>query len=310
MNPGEPWAQLHVPRQTPAPVGSPILVQSDSWPADVASEQLGVSTVINNPVEANHVLSLDHLIHGSHRAYTQADLDALNEIRDQVVTGRTTASAAAMVNAGLTPTPAQLCLDLLAATQDLDATKIAEVLSHSVWLHGPPATIEDVVMPALREIGSRWSRGECDVAHERLATTTIEYWLQIRCQTARPPAHTAVVVLSCGPSEEHTLGLAALAALLMHHGVASVNLGARTPANTLRTATHHAKASAVVLTAQLNVNRPATVAALRTVQDTSTDLYYAGAAFRTLASRRGVPGTYLGGSLTNAATHLATRLKP
>ena len=56
--------------------------------------------------------------------------------------------------------------------------------------------------------------------------------------------------------------------------------------------------SAVVLTAQLNANRPATVAALRKLRDTSAVLYYAGAAFRTLSSRRGVPGTYLGGNLT------------
>lgn len=210
-----------------------------------------------------------------------------------------------MVGAGLTATPTQLCMDFLAATHHLDATRMIDVLGRCVWLHGTPTTIDDVVMPALREIGNRWSRGECDVAQERLATTTIQNWLHTQSQTARPPAHAAVVVLSCGPSEQHSLGLSALAVLLVHHGLAYINLGVHTPAIALPTAIHNAQASAVVLTAQLQVNRPATIAALRTVEETSAVLYYAGAAFRTLASRRGVPGTYLGSSLTNAAAQLA-----
>ena len=299
----DPPARLDL-NPIPAPNGLPGSDHSHSASADEAGRRLGVPTTTVLSWERHHGLDLDHSIDGSQRRQSLADLEPM---RDQVVAARTTVTAAAMVNARLTATPTQLCGALLAATHHLDAIKIIEVLSRSKWLHGVPATIDDVVLPALREIGNRWSRGGCDVAQEHLATTTIENWLHSQSQAARPLSPAAVVVLSCGPTEQHTLGLAALAVLLAHHGLASINLGARTPATTLRTAIHDAQASAMVLTSHMNANRRATVAALRTAKDTSAVLYYAGAAFRTSASRRGVPGTYLGGSLTNAATQLATQ---
>lgn len=277
---------------------------------DQASERLAVTTATLLSWEHRHGLVLGHSTDGGPRRYSPDDLAVLERIRDRAATARTTATAAALVNARLTATPTQLCTALLAATHHLDATTILEVLERSTWLHGIPVTIDDVVLPTLREIGNLWSRGACDVAQENLATTTIQSWLHTQSQAGTPPAPSPVVVLSCGPTEQHTLGLAALAVLLAHHGLACLNLGALTPATSLRMTIHNADASAVVLTAHLDANRPATVAALRKLKDTGADLYYAGAAFRTLPSRRSVPGSYLGGSLTNAATHLAAQLKP
>ena len=283
--------------------------QPDLMSVDEVSERLGVPTATLLSWGRRHGLALGHPIGGSQR-YSPQDLVALEHIRDQDATARPIAAAAALVNARLSAIPTELCAALLGATNQLDATTVVEVLDRSAWLIGIPATIDDVVLPAFREIGNLWSRGACNIAQEQLATATIQGWLHTQSQTARPPAPTPVVVLSAGPSEQHTLGLTAFGVLLAHHGLACLDLGARTPATTLQATVRDAEASAVVLTAQLNANRPATVAALRKLRDTSAVLYYAGAAFRTLSSRRGVPGTYLGGNLTNAAAHLATQLTP
>jgi len=43
------------------------------------------------------------------------------------------------------------------------------------------------------------------------------------------------------------------------------------------------------------------------VSSTPAEVYYAGSAFRTHGSRRGVPGTYLGSQLTQAAKQVARR---
>jgi MerR family transcriptional regulator, light-induced transcriptional regulator len=276
---------------------------------DEVSERLGVPTATILSWGRRHGLVLGHPISVSRR-YSPHDLVALEQLRDRVATARTATAAAALVDARLSAVPTELCGALLGAAHQLDATTVVEVLDRSARLIGVPATIDDVVLPAFREIGNLWSRGACNIPQEQLATATIQGWLQTQSQRARPPAPTPVVVLSGGPSEQHTLGLAAFGVLLAHHGLACLDLGARTPATTLQAAVRNAEASAVVLTAQLTANRPATVAALRKLRDTSAALYYAGAGFRALSSRRGVPGTYLGGSLTNAAAHLATQLTP
>jgi methanogenic corrinoid protein MtbC1 len=307
---GSPRARLRLLQQRPASEGSPNSDQPDGMSLDQVSERLSVTTATLLTWERHHGLALGQSTDGRPRRYSPDDLAVLTRVRDQAVTARASAAAAAMVHARLTATPTQLCTALLAATHRLDVATILEVLDCSAWLRGIPATIDDVVLPALREIGNLWSRGACDVAQENLATTTVQSWLHTQSQALPPPAAAPLVVLSCGPTEQHTLGLTALAVLLAHHGLAHLDLGARTPATSLRSTIHNAGASAVVLTAHISANRSATVTTLRKLGDTGADLYYAGAAFRTLPSRRGVPGTYLGGSLTNAATHLATRLKP
>ena len=97
--------------------------------------------------------------------------------------------------------------------------------------------------------------------------------------------------------------------LLRHQRFNCRNLGAQTPAASLRVAADQCSAAAVVLVSQVGRNRAAAVAALRAVSDSGAALFYAGAAFRSITSRRGLPGHYLGGNLSQAAGHIATQLR-
>ena len=121
------------------------------------------------------------------------------------------------------------------------------------------------------------------------------------------PADAAAVVLACGPGDQHTVGLEALAALLRHEQQPCRVLGARASPRAIVTAVGAGPARAVVVVSHLRAHRLAATQALRTAAPLGPDLFYAGAAFGTVRLRRNVPGTFLGTNLQAAcATIVAT----
>jgi MerR family transcriptional regulator, light-induced transcriptional regulator len=193
------------------------------------------------------------------------------------------------------------------AAHRLDDAAVAHVLDLSRTLHGLDATVDLVLLPAMRELGEQWAGGLAEIAHEHLATTTVQTWLAAARPRVRPPAVQPPVVLACGPDEQHSLALDALAVLLAHRGLPTLYLGARVPAPSLHAAVRDSGARAVVLTCQLSRNRRSAVGALQELAASPADVCYAGAAFATPASRRDVPGHYLGESLRDAVDQLEAR---
>ena len=79
-------------------------------------------------------------------------------------------------------------------------------------------------------------------------------------------------------------------------------LGALTPLGSLRKAVEDTRASAAVVVAQRSVNRRSTVESLEGIHQLLGErAFYAGGAFSSPASRRDVPGSYLGTDMIEAA---------
>ena len=91
------------------------------------------------------------------------------------------------------------------------------------------------------------------------------------------------------------MGLEAFGVLLGRRGWPIRTLGPLTPAASLVTAVRAAEAWAAVVTSQRNVTRRAAIEAIAAATAVpGVHAFYAGSAFSSPASRRGVPGTYLG----------------
>lgn len=268
------------------------------------SDLLGVPAPTIRSWERRHSLRPDTQTRAGHRRYGVADIVGLRRMRDELAAGRSAAEAASIVRSLRTCPPAVLARRVWAAAHDFDGQAIGVALEQARTLHGLNATVDLVLLPAMRELGQQWSNGTCDVAHEHLATAAVQGWLGGAASAAPPSPAQDPVVLACGPDEQHTLGLDALAVLLGHLDVRCLHLGARVPAASLRRTVHDSGARAVVLTCQLASNRQSAIAALQALADTPAALHYAGAAFRTEASRRGLAGCYLGDSLGHAARQL------
>jgi methanogenic corrinoid protein MtbC1 len=107
--------------------------------------------------------------------------------------------------------------------------------------------LRELILPALREIGDGWERGELGIGEEHFTTTLIRerlfalsrYW----GRGAGPLA-----ILACAPGERHDIGLVAFGLVLRSHGWRIFFLGANTPVETVADAAVALKPQLVVVT--------------------------------------------------------------
>lgn len=160
--------------------------------------------------------------------------------------------------------------------------------------------VDEVLLPAMRRVGLWWERGYGDLEAERLTTATVRAWLDSKIAAAPAPREGNPVVLACGPSDLHTLGLEALAMLLRQRRQTYRLLGARTSIRSLSTAVVVNAPYAVVVVSHLPTGRLAATQSLRALAKLGPVLFYAGGAFASARLRRHVPGSYLGTDLRHA----------
>lgn len=265
-----------------------------------ASELLQVPAPTIRSWERRYDLPTSGRSAGGHRRYTGDDLVVLRRMRDEIARGLRPAAAAASAVATADVSQRSLVDDILRAVQRLDRRGILDQLRVTEASVGLAATIDAVILPVMREVGRRWQHGQADPAHEHLATVVMQSWLRDERGT-ESEVNYGPVVLSCGPNDSHTLGLDAIDALLRDHGVDCRNLGARTPAASLRTAVVQTQAAAAIIVSHLVNTRAPAMVAIRAVAGTVDAVYYAGNAFSAEHSRVDMPGTYLGDSISAAA---------
>jgi DNA-binding transcriptional MerR regulator len=237
---------------------------------------------------------------GGHRRYTRGQLDRIRWMRDLIAAGRRPAEAAALVKAGHASVPRPLIEAFLEGTGELATSRITQTLQVASETLGLDRAIDEVLLPALREVGERWHAGRMGIVHEHLATNATKAWLATIVAPG-PLRPERPVVLTCGPRDDHTLGLEAIDALLRRRRCDCRLLGARTPGESLGQAVRDTDAAAVVLACHLPGGRAVAVEALRSAERPGTQLFYAGSAFVTPGAREGVPGRYLGTNLARAA---------
>jgi DNA-binding transcriptional MerR regulator len=270
------------------------------------SERLGVPAPTLRSWERRYGLPTTARSVGGHRRYSEEALRELRLMRDETARGRRAADAARAVRAMVddaAPARSRVAL-FVAAAERMDPDLVRTVLDEAHTHLGLEATLDHVLMPGMRQIGTWWETGRCDVAQEHLTTEVARGWLARVTSYAPAPKADRPVLLACGPRDQHTLGLEGLAALLAQRRRPCRVLGARTPARTLVTATTATSAGAVVLVSHLASQRRAAVESLVGVAETGCPVFYAGNAFLFAGARSGVPGTYLGESLAGAAETL------
>jgi MerR family transcriptional regulator, light-induced transcriptional regulator len=204
-------------------------------------------------------------------------------------------SPCAASNGGVVCSPIREFIDgvLLASVAD-DPVGVRTHLDAAALALGLGACMDDVLLPAMREIGTRWQRGMFGIDSERLTTETVRGWLEQVSLGAPEPLPTAPLLLACGPSDQHSIALEALCMLLRYQQQPCRMLGPRTSTRVLALATAANQPSGIVLVSHLRAGRLGATQALRAVTGLGAELFYAGGAFATARLRRHVPGTYLG----------------
>lgn len=239
---------------------------------------------------------------GKHRRYSTAELHGLRLMRDEIARGKRASQAAQSVREllQLTGAASEFVDDILAASERSDPVAVREHLTRAQGTLGLAACLDDVLLPAMRQVGLWWQTGRCDVEQEHLATEASRAWLETLSAYAPPPARPTPIVLACGPTDLHTIGLEALATLLRYRQWTVRLLGARTSVPALETAIHATGAGAVVIVSHLNSGRARAIQSLHAANVLGVEVFYAGNAFTSARSRRNLPGAYLGARLQDA----------
>lgn len=243
---------------------------------------------------------------GGHRRYNGQALHQLRLMRDEIAAGRPAADSARWVRGLLDESnPSRERIDaILVASAAMNSAAIIALLEMARNELGLAAAIDDVLLPSVRQIGSLWEVGLCDVGQEHFTTEVVRGWLA-KLITLGPPARSERwVLLAVGPRDRHTLGLECLAALLVHQSIGSRVLGSRTPLLVLAAAVEATSPAAVVIVSHLSTHRRAALGSLQAVDSAGCPAYYAGNAFMFESARRHAPGTYLGSTISGAAEML------
>lgn len=250
--------------------------------------------------------------HGGHRRYSPEALHELRLMRDEIRRGRRAAEAAQAVRALLTPEQASapFVQKILDHSTAMEPAGVRAALDEALAELGLARALDEVLMPAMRQVGLWWQTGRCDVSQEHLTTEAARAWLSKLAAFSPTPARRAPLLFACGPRDLHTIGLEALAVLMAYDQWACRVLGARTPPRSLMAAVRGTGAVGVVVVSHLSVGRRPAVEAIRSVAGTGTPVFFAGNAFLFARARAGVPATYLGETLTGAADAIREALDP
>ncbi|MEP6600169.1 MAG: B12-binding domain-containing protein [Actinomycetota bacterium] len=190
--------------------------------------------------------------------------------------------------------------DLLTRAVAGDPVGMCAQLDRATAMFSLGTCIDGVLLPALREVGSRWQAGIVDVETERLTTETVRAWLERLTALAPEPSPAPPLLLACGPGDQHSVGLEALAVLLRYDRRRCRILGARASPRALTIAVKASEPSAVVVVSHLATMRVHAVQSLQAMVGLGPVLFYAGRSFDGVRARVDLPGTYLGTNLHDA----------
>jgi DNA-binding transcriptional MerR regulator len=287
---------------------------SPGLPISAVSTQLGIPVPTIRSWERRYGFPAPARTGGQHRRYSTDEIELLRMLRDEITRGHRAGEAIELVRgrADLAPVSRPSLLDaFVEAAMRLDPTAMRRTLDQSTEASGVEGTIAEIALPAMRELGTRWTTGTCDIAHEHLATEAVRSWIARQQAMAPPPFRAASLVLACGPKDLHSIGLESFGLMLTRHGWAIRSLGPMTPAAALVRSVRTAGAAGAVVTSQRSVTRRTAIEAMSPVASIpGVEVFFAGDAFAPAGSRRDIPGTYLGTDLVEAVAMVERALEP
>lgn len=246
---------------------------------------------------------------GKHRRYSMAEILELRTLRDEIAKGRKAADAARKIkDLALAEQPGgDLVAAILEAALGFDVETVRAVLDDADDRLGVEQVVQHVALPVLRDIGTLWEAGKCDVANEHLASQEIRSWMNAKLARARGKTVKGPLILATGPKDQHTLGLEGFYLILTHRGWGCRVLGGLTPTASLVKIVEDTDPLAIILSSHMNSSRREAAASIQAVAGLAPT-FYAGNAFASPRKREGLAGTYLDEDLPAAADRLEAAL--
>ena len=298
----------------------------------VVSSQTGIRPVTLRAWERRHEVLSPHRADNRYRLYSERDVAILRWLKNRVDEGVSISNAVSelrsMTNNNIWPQaipeapirrlgksdtpPAQYANQLFRALTKHDETRAGDLLREVHAIFDLMTVCMEVLVPALREIGDAWYRGDIRVTTEHFASAYLRGKLLSLLQAYPSRRSAPLVLIGCAPMEQHELGSLMLAVLLRSEGFRIEYLGPDIPIEDLADYASYENPGMVILSASSDFS----AREMRRMQDMlkkirPTPIFgYGGRAFDlNPALRQEIPGNYLGNTLEAAVGAIKALLK-
>ncbi len=191
----------------------------------------------------------------SYRLYSDRDVELIRKLRSLRESGMAPAEAARVVHRGANQEgvvaeadPFSTARDaIVAAVEDFDPRNLEAVVRRSMFLGSSTVIFEEILAPAMREIGDKWHAGEMTVAQEHLASEVLAAAAAEMLRLVRVEDRERTAVLACFADEDHAFPLYGVAFRMVQWGYRPVVLGLRTPPEAVADAVERLRPSLVGL---------------------------------------------------------------
>ena len=296
------------------------------------ASQTGIRPVTLRAWERRHEVLNPHRADNRYRLYSERDVAILRWLKNRVEEGIAISSAVselrsltssnewpeAIPNVPIRATgvpetpPATYARQLFQALIKHDENRASDVLREVHSLFDLMTVCTQIFVPALRDIGEAWYRGEIRVTTEHFASAYLRGKLLSLLQAYPARRNAPNILVGCAPLEQHELGSLMLSVLLRSEGYRVEYLGPDIPIEDLADYASYEQPAMVILSATaedtamemrrmndlLKKSRPAPI------------FGYGGRAFDLHPQlRQQVPGNYLGETLEIALSNIRALLK-
>lgn len=295
--------------------------------------QTGIRPVTLRAWERRHDVLSPHRADNRYRLYSERDIAILRWLKNRIDEGISISNAVSelrsMTNNNIWPEaipeappqpvsvssapPSNYAKQLYQALIRHNENQASDLLRQAHSLFNLMTVCMEVLVPALREIGESWYRGEIRVSTEHFASAYLRGKLLSLLQAYPARRNAASIIIGCAPMEQHELGSLMLAVLLRSEGYRVEYLGPDIPVEDLADYASYEHPDMVILSASLEDS----AYELRKMQDLlkknrPTPLFgYGGRAFDLNPDlREKVSGHYLGNTFNLALENIRLLLKP
>ena len=194
------------------------------------ARRAGVSPELLRAWERRYGLLRPERSSGGYRLYSADDERRIQTMTGALARGISAGEAAKLALEDVVELPsARSLVEALVAFDDVGAHAALDRLLSSLTLE---SVLRDSVLPALRELGERWQRGEITIGQEHFASNLLRgRMLGLARGWDRGSGPRAL--LACPAGEQHDLSLIAFGLALREYGWRITYLGADTPLATL-----------------------------------------------------------------------------
>lgn len=281
----------------------------------------GIRPVTLRAWERRHEILTPHRSDNRYRLYSDRDVALLRWIKNRVDNGVSISNAAqelrSMMKNGFWPDampsapaptfaahaatpPDQYARNLFLALIEHNELKAGDLLREAHAIFDLVTICSSIISPALVSIGDAWYRGEIRVTTEHFASSYLRGKLLTLMQAYPTRRNAPHILLGCGPTEQHEIGILMMSVLLRAEGYRVEFLGPDLPLEDLADYASFERPNMIVLSATMTES----ALELKGMQNRlkkirSAPIFaYGGAAFRNKSSvRQEVTGVYLGDSL-------------